>query len=118
MDIDDINYTDTDRLQVDYLKEFYKSCQCDEMVKELIYRISHVVCSDKDYKPKLTNSKVLFSNYHIFVYFFNLLGTGRYQLLEDIFDLKVTDNIQEDIRKWLDAEFNKEKFERYINEKL
>lgn len=118
MAIDKTDYTQTDNLKVDLLKEYYKDRQCDEMVNELIDRISHVVFSDRAYKPKLTNGRVLFSNYDIFVYFFNLLGTGRYNLLEDIFDFKVTDEIQKDIEKWFKAEFNKEKFERYINEKL
>ena len=42
---------------------------------------------------------------------------GKYQVLEDVFDFKVTDEIQSDIQKWLEAEYNKEKWVIY-NEEL
>lgn len=108
---------DIESYKNELLKQRFKSYQTDVFVKELIGRIADVVTRKKDKERKITNEMLLFSEYDIFVMFFTLLGRGKYQVLEDVFDFKVTDEIQSDIQKWLEAEYNKEKWVIY-NEEL
>lgn len=90
--------------------EEYKN---DQQIRDILKRIMWVVCGKKGDKPKLTNASFLFSDYELFAGFFLLLAQGKYQELEDIYDFHITDNIENDFKKWLDADFNDTK-ERII----